>query len=110
MRHDVLHAASCGVHGVVLGMLRADGSIDTDQLRPFVELCSTLGVCVCVCVHLCVRACACSRTRVCCVCVGGAGLWQGGSWAGTGEKAGAGSRQPLWPNAFALFTGSGLGL
>lgn len=45
MRQDVLHAASCGAHGVVLGMLTPGGAIDTDQLRPFVELCSALGVC-----------------------------------------------------------------
>lgn len=44
MRHDVLHAASCGAHGVVLGMLSADGSIDTNQLRQFVDLCAPLGV------------------------------------------------------------------
>jgi hypothetical protein len=43
MRQDVLHASSCGAHGVVLGMLRADGSVDADRLRPFVELCSALG-------------------------------------------------------------------
>lgn len=43
MKHDVLHAASCGAHGVVLGMLTADGSIDTAQLLPFTELCAALG-------------------------------------------------------------------
>lgn len=43
MRADVLHAASCGAHGVVLGMLDAAGRVATDQLRPFVELCSALG-------------------------------------------------------------------
>ena len=43
MRQDVLQAASCGAHGVVLGMLSPDGTIDTDQLRPFVDLCSALG-------------------------------------------------------------------
>ena len=43
MRQDVLHAASCGAHGVVLGMLTPGGTIDTNQLRPFVELCSALG-------------------------------------------------------------------
>lgn len=45
MRSDVLHAASCGAHGVVLGMLCSDGRIDQDTLRPFVELCSALGGC-----------------------------------------------------------------
>lgn len=44
MKHDVLHAASCGAHGVVLGMLTADGSIDTAQLLPFTELCAALGI------------------------------------------------------------------
>lgn len=43
MRQDVLHAASCGAHGVVLGMLTPGGTIDTNQLQPFVELCSALG-------------------------------------------------------------------
>lgn len=43
MRQDVLQAASCGAHGVVLGMLSPDSTIATDQLRPFVDLCSALG-------------------------------------------------------------------
>ncbi|KAL4428335.1 hypothetical protein ABPG75_002424 [Micractinium tetrahymenae] len=44
MRADVLHAASCGAHGVVLGMLTPAGEVDADALRPFVELCSALGL------------------------------------------------------------------
>ncbi|PRW44263.1 copper homeostasis [Chlorella sorokiniana] len=44
MRQDVLHAASLGAHGVVLGMLTPGGGIDTRQLQPFVELCSALGL------------------------------------------------------------------
>jgi hypothetical protein len=43
MRQDVLHAASCGAHGVVLGMLTPGGAIDQDQLRPFADLCLALG-------------------------------------------------------------------
>ena len=43
MRQDVLHAASCGAHGVVLGMLTPGGTIDQDQLRPFTDLCLALG-------------------------------------------------------------------
>ncbi|GAB4814510.1 hypothetical protein N2152v2_001556 [Parachlorella kessleri] len=44
MRQDVLHAASCGAHGVALGMVTADGKVALDQLRPFVTLCSALGL------------------------------------------------------------------
>lgn len=47
MRADVLHAASCGATGVVLGMLKASGAVDQDALRPFVELCIALGGCGC---------------------------------------------------------------
>ena len=43
MRQDVLHAASCGAAGVALGMVTERGGVATDQLRPFVELCSALG-------------------------------------------------------------------
>lgn len=43
MRSDVLHAASCGAHGVVLGMLTPGGEADVHALRPFVELCAALG-------------------------------------------------------------------
>ena len=43
MRQDVMHAASCGAHGVVLGMLTPGGAIDQDQLRPFADLCLALG-------------------------------------------------------------------
>lgn len=44
MRSDVLHAASCGAHGVVLGMLTPGGEADVHALRPFVELCAALGL------------------------------------------------------------------
>ena len=44
MRQDVLHAATCGAHGVALGMLTADGAVDQDQLRPFADLCLALGM------------------------------------------------------------------
>ena len=43
MRQDVVHAASCGAHGVVLGMLTPGGAIDQDLLRPFADLCLALG-------------------------------------------------------------------
>lgn len=43
MRQDVIHAAACGAAGVSLGMVTARGSVATDQLRPFVELCCGLG-------------------------------------------------------------------
>lgn len=32
MWHDALHAMSCGVHGIVLGMLTEEGNVATDQL------------------------------------------------------------------------------
>ncbi len=43
MRSDVLHAASCGAHGVVLGALTPAGEPDAIALRPFVDLCAALG-------------------------------------------------------------------
>lgn len=49
MRQDVLHAASSGAHGVVLGVLTASGGVDQDALRPFVELCAALGALCCLC-------------------------------------------------------------
>lgn len=44
MKSDIIYAASCGAHGVVLGCLTADGHIDTDRTTVFVELCSALGL------------------------------------------------------------------
>lgn len=70
MRQDVLHAASCGAHGVVLGMLTAAGEVAADQLQPFVDLCAALGVCHvgrAGCSGYGFRALGFWRLRCCCV-------------------------------------------
>lgn len=38
MREDILHAAQCGVDGVALGLLTADGDVDLARTRELVEL------------------------------------------------------------------------
>jgi copper homeostasis protein len=37
MKEDIALAAQCGVEGVVLGMLNADGNVDVEQTRELVE-------------------------------------------------------------------------
>jgi copper homeostasis protein len=44
MREDLSYARSLGVSGVVLGLLRADGTVDLEQTRELVELAGPLEV------------------------------------------------------------------
>ncbi len=44
MREDLKYSRSLGVSGVVLGLLRADGTVDIEQTRQLVELASPLEV------------------------------------------------------------------
>jgi copper homeostasis protein len=44
MRRDVVAARSLGVDGVVLGALRADGTVDAERVRPLIELAFPLPV------------------------------------------------------------------
>jgi copper homeostasis protein len=44
MREDLIHARSLGVSGIVLGLLRADGTVDVEQTRELVELAGPLEV------------------------------------------------------------------
>jgi len=37
MRRDIAHAKSLGASGVVIGVLRADGTVDVEHTRPLVE-------------------------------------------------------------------------
>jgi copper homeostasis protein len=42
MREDLLHARSLGAKGFVLGILRTDGTVDTERTRELVELAAPL--------------------------------------------------------------------
>lgn len=44
MEQDLLFAKSCGVDGVVLGILKADGSVDVERTRRLVELAAPVKV------------------------------------------------------------------
>jgi copper homeostasis protein len=44
MREDLIYARSLGVSGIVLGLLRADDTVDIDQTRELVELAGPLEV------------------------------------------------------------------
>lgn len=44
MREDLEHSRSAGASGVVLGLLCADGTVDVDQTRHFVEMAGPLEV------------------------------------------------------------------
>lgn len=43
IKEDILHATSLGAHGVVLGFLTPQGTVDVNLTGYFVELCSALG-------------------------------------------------------------------
>src|ERR1700722_15072922 len=44
MREDLVYARSLGVSGIVLGLLRTDGTVDVEQTRELVELAGPLEV------------------------------------------------------------------
>jgi copper homeostasis protein len=44
MREDLLHAHSLGASGFVLGILRTDGTVDTERTRELVELAAPLEI------------------------------------------------------------------
>ncbi len=44
MRHDIAIAKELGADGIVLGLLRADGTVDVERTRQLVELASPLPV------------------------------------------------------------------
>lgn len=44
MKRDLLFAKACGVDGIVIGLLNADGSVDIERTRELVELAAPLHV------------------------------------------------------------------
>ena len=43
MKRDLLHAVEAGAKGIVMGFLTRSGEVDVEELRPFADMCFSLG-------------------------------------------------------------------